>query len=231
MKVDDEVREDKVHALLADLLDVVEATGVWLHELRRPYPQGVGRVPPKDQRPIAALDVLYRLWAKRITLSRAAFLDGYLFGSSVLRFWAQAGTRHEAQHLSDLVVHRCKRPLFLVSFDLEKCFASLPWWAFGNWSTRAPPHRLPPPHIVCRFRTFYARCRQRFRLGSQVVWEEWQAQDGLAQGCSVIAVGQPRWPSGSRSRMGKRLPQSATPTTWDLPRRNGLPSSPMFRAT
>ena len=115
-------------------------------------PKASGGSRPLDQRPIAVLYVLYRLWAKGITLSWAPTLHGSFLGPSVLGFRAQAGTRHVAQLLSDLVVLQQgrKRPLFLVSFDLEKCFASLPWWAvFG-----ALDHAGPPQIVRC-FRTFY----------------------------------------------------------------------------
>ncbi len=49
-------------------------------------------------------------------------------------FRAQMGMLHVTQLLSDLVAlqKRCGNELWLVSFDVEKCFPSLPWWAvFG----------------------------------------------------------------------------------------------------
>jgi hypothetical protein len=144
---------------------MVEDTGVWPQELLQGY---VALIPkssgggsrPQDQRPIAVLDVLYRLWAKGVTLSWAPVLQGSYLGDSVLGFRAQASTRHVAQLLSDLIglQKRRQRPLWLVTFDLEKCFATLPWWAvFGTLD-----HAGVPAPIV---RAFYAGLRQRFRLG------------------------------------------------------------------
>ena len=115
-----------------------------------------------------------------MTLSWAPVLQGSYLGDSVLGFRAQAGTRHVAQLLSDLIglQKRRQRPLWLVTFDLEKCFATLPWWAvFGTLD-----HAGVPAPIVRAFRAFYAGLRQRFRLG-QVDGQEWQAQNGLVQGC------------------------------------------------
>ena len=155
----------EVLARLAALLAMVEDTGVWPQELLQGY---VALIPkssgggsrPQDQRPIAVLDVLYRLWAKGVTLSWAPVLQGSYLGDSVLGFRAQASTRHVAQLLSDLIglQKRRQRPLWLVTFDLEKCFATLPWWAvFGTLD-----HAGVPAPIV---RAFYAGLRQRFRLG------------------------------------------------------------------
>jgi hypothetical protein len=174
----------EVVARLADLLTMIEATGVWPRELLQGYvaliPKASGGSRPQDQRPIAVLDVLYRLWAKGVTLSWAPVLHGAYLGASVLGFRSQAGTCHVAQLLSDLIglQQRRKRPLWLVTFDLEKCFAALPWWAVFGAMDQAG---VPAPIVRC-FRTFYAGLRQRFRLG-QVDGEEWQARNGLAQGC------------------------------------------------
>ena len=113
--------------------------------------------------------MLYRLWAKGVALFWAPVLRGSFQGSSVLGFRAQAGTRHVTQLLSDLVVlqQRRRRPLWLVSFHLEKCFAPLPRRAvFGSLE-----HAGIPSSIVRCFRAFYAGLRQRFRLG-QVDGEE-----------------------------------------------------------
>ena len=49
-------------------------------------------------------------------------------------FRAQTGALHLAQLLTDLIVlrRRDRRPLFLASFDLEKCYDTIPWWAIFN---------------------------------------------------------------------------------------------------
>ena len=109
-------------------------------------------------------------------------LHGDFVGASVLGVRVQAGTCHVAQLLSDLIglQQRRKRPLWLVTFDLEKCFAALTWWAVFGAMERAGV----PAHIVRCFRAFYAGFRQRFRLG-QVEGEERQAMNGLAQSCPV----------------------------------------------
>ena len=78
--------------------------------------------------------MVYRLWAKGVTLTWAPLLHGEYLGQAAMGFRAQMGTLHVAQLLSDLIIlqrRRCQT-LWLVSFDVEKCFPSLPWWGiFG----------------------------------------------------------------------------------------------------
>ena len=85
----------EVHARLADLLAMVESTGVWPRELLQGYvaiiPKASGGSCPQDQRPIAVLDVLYRLWAKGITLSWAPTPHASFLGPTVLGFSAPRG--------------------------------------------------------------------------------------------------------------------------------------------
>ena len=68
--------------------------------------------------------------------------------------------------------------MWLASFDVEKCFDSLPWWAvFGVlWQAGV---RLA---VVDCFAAFYRNLRRRFRYG-QVDGGLWAARNGLAQGC------------------------------------------------
>ena len=95
-------------------------------------------------------------------------------------FRAQTGTLHLSQLLSDVIElqRRQKRPLWLVSFDVEKCFPSLPWWAIFGVLERAGV----PCHVVRCFRDLYCRLRHHFRYG-QVDGTEWSMANGLAQGC------------------------------------------------
>ena len=126
------------------------------------------------------LDVLYRLWAKGVTLAWSPVLQGSYLGPTALGFRAQAGTRHVTQLLSDLIVLQQRRgaDLFLVTFDLEKCFALVPWWgAFG-----ALEHVGVDTELVRCFRVFYTELRQRFRFGP-ADGECWGMRNGLAQGC------------------------------------------------
>ena len=95
-------------------------------------------------------------------------------------FRAQSSTTHLAQLLTDVMVmqKRKQQPLWLASFDVDKCFPSLPWWAvFGVLAEAGVP-----PSIVACFCSFYTQLRQRFRYG-QVDGGEWRVANGLAQGC------------------------------------------------
>ena len=68
--------------------------------------------------------------------------------------------------------------LWLASFDVEKCFPSLPWWAVFGVLARVG---VGSATVDC-FRSFYSQLRQRFRYG-QVDGSEWSMANGLAQGC------------------------------------------------
>ena len=169
---------------VADLLNLIELEGNWPEELLQAYvamiPKASGGSRPQDQRPITVLDVVYRLWAKGITLSWAPVLQGSYLGPSVMGFRSQASTLHLAQLLNDAILlqRRRKKPLWLVKFDVAKCFPSLPWWAlFGIMEEAGIPTGL----VQC-FRSFYAHLRQRFRYG-HVDGAEWLMANGLAQGC------------------------------------------------
>ena len=143
-------------------------------------PKASGGTRPQDQRPITVLDVVYRLWAKGIIQSWASVLRGVYLGPAAFGFRAQSGTLHVAQLLNDLIEmqRRQGQPLWLVSFDVEKCFPSLPWWAlFGILELTGVD-----PRVVRCFRSFYAQLRHHFRYG-QVDGTEWLMANGLAQGC------------------------------------------------
>ena len=175
---------DSILQRVADLLSKVERDAVWPRELLHAYvtmiPKASGGSRPQDQRPITVLDILYRVWAKGTVLTWAPTLQGSFLGSTVMGFRAQAGTLHLVQLLGDLIElqKRHRKPLWLISFDVEKCFPSLPWWAlFGVLQRAGVPAKL----IAC-FQSFYLNLRQRFRYG-HVEGSEWGTANGLAQGC------------------------------------------------
>ena len=79
-------------------------------------------------------------------------------------FRAGSGTLYLAQLLSDIIILQRRRgaELWLASFDVEKAFDSLPWWAvFGVLR-----HAGVAPQIVDCFASFYRDLRRRFRYGS-----------------------------------------------------------------
>ena len=126
-------------------------------------PKASGGSRPQDQRPITVLDVVYRLWAKGITQVWAPVLQGSYLGPTVMGFRAQASTLHLAQLLTDCIELQRRRgqALWLIKFDVAKCFPSLPWWAlFGTMEETG----ISPVEIRC-FRDLYARLRHRFRYG------------------------------------------------------------------
>ena len=152
---------------VSDLLTLVEREGHWPVELLSAYvamiPKASGGSRPQDQRPITVLDVLYRLWAKGIIQGWAPVLQGTYLGPSAMGFRAQTSTIHLAQLLTDAIElqRRRGRPLWLVKFDVAKCFPSLPWWAlFGEMEETG----ISPTVIQC-FRDFYARLQLWFRYG------------------------------------------------------------------
>ena len=169
---------------VAQLLTLVEAEGRWPPEWTEAYvamiPKSSGGTRPRDQRPITVLEVLYRVWAKGVVMAwRPAMQEAYL-GQAAMGFRAGAGTLHVAQMLADLIrlQRQRRKELWLASFDVEKCYDSVPWWAmFGVMRAAGVPDR-----VVCCFEAFYTALRRRFRYG-QVDGETWQAANGLAQGC------------------------------------------------
>ena len=117
-------------------------------------------------------------------------------------FRAQTGPIHLAQLLTDLMVLQQRRgqQLWLASFDVEKCFPSLPWWAVFGVLARVG---VGSATVDC-FRSFYSQLRQRFRYG-QVDGSEWSMANGLAQGCpaspdllNILYEAFHRWASAQR---------------------------------
>ena len=172
------------HAAVARLLNLIEAEGVWPSEWLVAYvsmiPKSAGGSRPRDQRPITVLDLLYRIWSKGVVLTWAPVLQQSYLGQAALGFRAGAGTLHAAQLLQDLIHLQKQRrlQLWLASFDVEKCYDSLPWWAVFGVLRRAGVEE----RVVRCFEAFYRSLRRHFRYG-QVDGECWQAANGLAQGC------------------------------------------------
>ena len=143
-------------------------------------PKASGGTRPCDQRPITVLDLLYRIWAKGVVLAWSPILQHCYLGQAAMGFRAGAGVLHVAQLLSDLMAlqRRRRQQLWLASFDVQKCFDTLPWWAvFGIMRHTGIAERL----VAC-FESFYRGLQRHFRYG-QVDGESWQATNGLAQGC------------------------------------------------
>ena len=95
-------------------------------------------------------------------------------------FRSGASTLHVAQVLSDVIALRKRqgRSLWLASFDIEKCFDSLPWWALFC----VLQHAGIRVQVVTAFSAFYQDLQRRFRYG-QVDGDVWHAANGMAQGC------------------------------------------------
>jgi len=201
---------DAILQRIADLLNLVEREGHWPQEVVHAFvtmiPKASGGTRPHDQRPITVLDILYRLWAKGIVLTWRPTLQTVYLGTAAMGFRAQVGQLHLAQLLSDVMVLQKRRqsPLWLASFDVERCFPSLPWWAVFGVLT----HIGVNSGVVQCFRSFYQQLRQRFRYGHSQ-GAEWQVTNGLAQGCpaspdllNVLFEAFHRWAAAS----GKGVP-------------------------
>ena len=171
---------------LARLFTLVEDSGEWPAECLEAYvvmiPKSSGGCRPRDQRPITVLDLFYRIWSKGLVREWGPAVQRDLLGSAAMGFRAQTGTVHVVQLLSDIIGlrHRQRNPLFLASFDLEKCYDTIPWWAlFGTLLTSGAP-----PQRVAALQFFYCHLRRCFRYG-QVEGEWWKSANGLPQGCSL----------------------------------------------
>ena len=169
---------------VARLFTLVEEAGQWPSQWLDAYvtmiPKASGGSRPRDQRPITVLEVLYRIWAKGIVLAWGPTVQRDYLGSAAMGFRAQSGAVPLVQLLSDIIALQRRRqaPLWLASFDIEKCYDMLPWWALFRTLLRA----RVPPQLVAVFQSFYQGLRRRFRYG-QVDGGQWQAANGLAQGC------------------------------------------------
>lgn len=171
-------------ATIARLLNLVEAEGQWPAEWLDAYvvmiPKAAGGSRPRDQRPITVLPLVYRIWAKGVTLQWQPVMQHTYLGQAAMGFRAQSGTLHVAQLLSDLIMlsHTRGTELWLVSFDIEKCYDSVPWWALFGMMRRTG---IAEP-VVRSFEAYYRDLRRHFRYG-QVDGEAWKATNSLMQGC------------------------------------------------
>ena len=169
---------------VARLLNLVEAErrwpSAWLEAYVSMIPKASGGSRPQDQRPITVLEVLYRLWAKGIVTEWGPTLQASLLSDAAFGFRSGRGTLHAAQVVADLLAEQRARrhELWLASFDLKKCFDSLPWWAVFRLLRAVGVEEK----VVACFRAFYRDVRRRFRYGA-VLGEPWRAANGLAQGC------------------------------------------------
>ena len=129
-------------------------------------PKATGGTRPRDQRPITVLEVFYRVWSKGIILEWAPVLRRELLGPWAMGFRAGSGTLYLAQLISDIIHLQRRRgaELWLASFDVEKAFDSLPWWAVFGTLRRAGV----APQVVDCFASFYRDLRRRFRYGRGV---------------------------------------------------------------
>jgi hypothetical protein len=126
-------------------------------------PKAAGGTRPRDQHPITVLDIIYRVWAKGIVLEWSATLNCHLLGPAAMGFRRELGTVHLAQLLNDLILLRRRRreQLWLASFDIQKCFDSLPWWALFGVLRQAGAREA----VVRCFEAFYRDLQRRFRYG------------------------------------------------------------------
>jgi ribonuclease HI len=172
------------HEWIARLLGLVEEEGQWPEGTLDAYvamiPKASGGSRPQDQRPITVLDVMYRMWAKAQVEAWSPVMQREVLGEAAMGFRWESGTRNVAQLVTDVAEWQRMRgkPVWMVSFDVAKCYDTIPWWAvFGVMEAAGMSQR-----VVATFRDFYTRLRRRFRYGV-LDGGVWQATNGLAQGC------------------------------------------------
>ena len=90
----------------------------------------------------------------------APTLERSLISNAACGFLSQRDTLHAAQEMADLIKHSVQggSELWLASFDVLKCFDSLPCWAVFS-SLR---HVGAPTATLHCFETFYVSVTQRF---------------------------------------------------------------------
>ena len=171
---------------VARLFTLMESDGEWPVQWLDAYvvmiPKASGGTRPRDQRPITVLEVMYRIWSKGLVREWGPAIQRHLLGVAAMGFRAQTGALHVAQVLSDLISlrRRPRRPLYLASFDLEKCYDTIPWWAiFGILKCSGAPASR-----IATLRHFYGHLRRCFRYG-QAEGQHWFAANGFPQGCSL----------------------------------------------
>ena len=171
------------HEAVARLLNFVMETGNWPDEATEAYvaliPKGAG-TEVSAQRPITVLELLFRVFAKGVVGAWRSVLQQEHLGEQAMGFRVGCGTRHLAQLLSDVVAMRRRqgKAIWLVSFDVKKCYDSIPWWALFGVLERSGVSR----RVRRAFERFYEKLRRRFRYG-MVDGEPWKGTNGMAQGC------------------------------------------------
>ena len=117
-------------------------------------PKASGGSRPEDQRPITVLEVLYRIWAKGVTLEWRATLQAVFLGDAAMGFRSHKGTKHMVQLLSDIIAlqRRDREELFFLRLSTSgsamtpsrgrRCSASYAGLVYGRrWS---PAWRTTP---------------------------------------------------------------------------------------
>ena len=128
---------------------------------------------PENQRPITALDVVHRVWAKGIVMAWAPILHREYLGRTVMV--VRALSLHLAHLLQNLIWLQ-KHLATIVAFDLEKMFSFAAVVFFFDVSTRVGVAECT---VRC-LRGFYRQLREWFRY---VDGSEWFMANGLAQDC------------------------------------------------
>ena len=171
------------HVVTAKVIQWVQDHGEWPEEALDAYvvllPKGQG-TEVQNQRPITVLELLYRIYARGVVMTWRDELQKSFLGAQAMGFRASTSTRHLAQFIQDLIALRNKEggEIWLVKFDVKKCYDSIPWWALWGIMRCAGI----PEKTVKAFKNFYERLRRRFRYG-KVDGAPWQGTNGLAQGC------------------------------------------------
>ena len=166
---------------VARLLAWVQDTGEWPSDLLHAYvaliPKGQG-TEVTAQRPITVLELCYRIFAKAVVTAWSPTLQRQL-GEAAMGFRMCTGTTQMGQFVQDIVEMRRRdgQEVWLASFDVVKCYDSLPWWALWGVMELSGASRK----VVRAFRKFYEALTRHFRYGC-VDGSPWQALNGLAQG-------------------------------------------------
>ena len=172
---------------LAELLNTVEATGVWPQALREGLVSLISKgegASPNQLRPITVMSAIYRLWAVRWLQDLKLWQEkwahkgqhGYRQGHSTLDVcWALA-LKVEAALLSG-------KPVFGICFDFAKCFDRIP----HNILLELVERMGLAPRVLRPIRTMYRGLQRRFRVGAYV-GSAFQSTNGILQGCPLSVI-------------------------------------------
>eukprot|EP00973_Karenia_brevis_P040424 5586703-Karenia_brevis.AAC.1 len=172
---------------LAELLNLIEDTGVWPQALQQcavsliPKTGGSG---PLDLRPISIMSSLYRLWAARrlqdlkswqeawATKGQHAYRSGHRVDDI---FWKLA------VQIEDATLHGT--PFFGISFDYVKCFDLIPHELLLEMVDEMGLH----PCVAKPLRSMYCGLKRRFRAGGGIGLE-FASTNGILQGCPISVI-------------------------------------------